>query len=64
MPSECASIGQSPGPTDHLYNAGPGRTVRHLWASAPKTQSGVFGRGSPGSGRRSAFRNQDGQTEL
>ena len=22
MPSECASIGESPGPTDHLYNAG------------------------------------------
>ena len=27
MPSECASIGQSPGPTDHLYNAGSGRNV-------------------------------------
>ena len=24
MPSECASIGDSPGPTDHLYNAGMG----------------------------------------
>jgi hypothetical protein len=22
MPSECASIGDNPGPTDHLYNAG------------------------------------------
>jgi hypothetical protein len=22
MPSECASIGVSPGPTDHMYNAG------------------------------------------
>jgi hypothetical protein len=25
MPSECASIGDNPGPTDHLYNAGSGR---------------------------------------
>ena len=24
MPSECASIEDSPGPTDHLYNAGTG----------------------------------------
>ncbi len=24
MPSECASIGVSPGPTDHMYNAGYG----------------------------------------
>jgi hypothetical protein len=24
MPSECASIGDNPGPTDHLYNAGTG----------------------------------------
>ena len=22
MPNECDSIGHSPGPTDHLYNAG------------------------------------------
>ncbi len=27
MPSECASIGVSPGPTDHMYNAG---SVGHL----------------------------------
>ena len=27
MPSECASIGHSPGPADHLYNAGPGASV-------------------------------------
>ncbi len=32
-PSECASIGHSPGPTDHMYNAGTRRTLRHFRAS-------------------------------
>jgi hypothetical protein len=34
MPGDCASIGDSPGPTDHLYNAGSGS---HL--EAPMEQS-------------------------
>jgi len=43
MPSECASIGQSPGPADHMYNAG---TVGHF------STSGRGGEGASPPGNR------------
>ncbi len=42
MPSECASIGHSPGPADHLYNAGSEPLFLRRPSSLNLLQNGVW----------------------